>query len=93
MHDLKIAAQERDTFAEFNYGSSLHKDEGVRIDCKRVEHCLKLAAGQESRDAQFNYGCFLRNVGKCRIIPSGIAINDDLPPTTLSAMVFGWYSE
>jgi hypothetical protein len=54
MHDLKIAAQQGDGFAEFNDGNSLHNDEGAGIDFRGSEHELRRATRRESGDAQFN---------------------------------------
>jgi TPR repeat protein len=60
-HDLKVAADQGDAVAQFNYGVCLKKGEGVQIDFKGAAHYFKLAADQGFAAAQLNYGNCLKN--------------------------------
>jgi TPR repeat protein len=53
---FKLAADQGDAVAQYNYGNCLDKGEGVRIDFQGAAHYFKLAADQGNAVAQYNYG-------------------------------------
>jgi TPR repeat protein len=60
LHYLKLVADQRIVFAQFNYGNCLQKGEGVEIDFRGAAHHFKLAADQRTPFAQLNYGLCLQ---------------------------------
>jgi hypothetical protein len=66
-HYLKLAA------AQYSYGLSLYKGEGVGIDFRGAGHCFKLAADQGVADGQSHYGLCLRKVERVGIHFEGAA--------------------
>ena len=52
---FKMAADQGDAVAQFNYGVCLYRGEGVPLDFSEAARYYKMAADQGSA-AQFNYG-------------------------------------
>jgi TPR repeat protein len=59
--DWKLAADQGDAEAQFNYGLRLQNGEGVSKDLKGAADYFKLAADQSFAEAQYNYGVCLQN--------------------------------
>jgi hypothetical protein len=60
-HIFKLAADQRNAAAQFNYGNCMQKGEGVRVDFQGAAHYFKLAAAQGHANAQCSYGRCLHN--------------------------------
>jgi hypothetical protein len=58
---FKLAADQNDSDAQFNYGLCLRDGDGVPVDLIQSAKYLKLAADQNLAEAQFNYGLCLRD--------------------------------
>jgi hypothetical protein len=53
-HDFKLAGDQGNAGAQFNYGACLADDRNVSMDLATAPHYFKLAADQGNLDAQFN---------------------------------------